>query len=996
MTSKILTLGFAFVLLLLSFSTLAQNAVPGIRTQKTYGGTSGEYNPKNDSIPWVPKLLVRNSDGGYYIGTSSFSNNGQITGNHGNVDSWIARLDADQNIVWSKTIGGNTSDNLGAIQPGIDGGVIIIGTTQSSDGDMTGNHGLQDIFLFKYDDAGNLQWKKFIGGSGHDRGYYVQKVGNMGYIITGSSYSSDGNIVPSAVGKGNGDVYVALLDPAGNFIWQKRYGGNDYESGYVVKPTSDGGFVVGGTAQSWNGDVIGFHGWEDIWVLKLNSSGDLSWSKTIGGSMQEMFGDVEEDKDGGFVIAGSSLSDSGQVGDNHGDFDGIVAKLSPSGTLSWVKSYGGTGLDFFADLVVEPDNSYTVIGNTGSNNGQVTGNKGIFDVWLVRVNSDGNLVWQKTYGGSALDEGLGLVKTGDGEYAATGITISNDGDVSGNHGQSDIWLFNLGTINTIAGRIFYDNNLNNVFDVGDVLTNEATVSAIETGYTKSAVPSNGIYKLEVDTGSFVISAAATRPYYNVSPSSAAKNYSTYFNVDSVHFALQPIAGKQDLTISLVPITAILRPGFDAQNILVYKNVGTSTVTSPVIKYKPDPKMILKTTNPAYTSIVNDTLIWNLSSLAPNASGQIELNFRVSPPPTVNLGDTLKTLAFIDPVAGDLTPLDDTARLVQGVRGSYDPNDKTEANGGAITPAHVQDGKALSYLIRFQNTGTDTAFTVVVRDTLGPEVNWASLEMVQTSHPGQLEIKNGNQLTWTFNDIKLVDSNTNEPLSHGYIAYRIKPVSTLVIGDTVKNSASIYFDYNLPVLTNTEKTIVQVFVALPVNLSEFRAVRNGKTANLLWKTAMENKASHFEIERSANGADFSSIGKVKAKNAAHGSSYQYGDLQPLPGYNYYRLKMVDIDGSFKYSSIVLLNFSETAVLISSMYPNPAMNRLVLELTPAQPNQLITVSVYDQVGRVYFQKRLALSRGVNKTVLDLGAMATGTYFINLKGVGTNETHQVIIKR
>lgn len=174
-------------------------------------------------------------------------------------------------------------------------------------------------------------------------------------------------------------------------------------------------------------------------------------------------------------------------------------------------------------------------------------------------------------------------------------------------------------------------------------------------------------------------------------------------------------------------------------------------------------------------------------------------------PTVNIGDIIINSVLIDSL-GDYHAADNYAALQQVVTGSYDPNDKKESFAGEIHPADIAAGKWLNYNIRFQNTGTDTAFNIILRDTLDSKLNADSIEVIGASHAYAVNIKDKRYITVLLNNIKLVDSTHNEPLSHGYFSFRIKPVSTLAIGDTIKNSASIYFDFNLPIKTNTEITV----------------------------------------------------------------------------------------------------------------------------------------------------------------------------------------------
>ncbi|RYZ17040.1 MAG: DUF11 domain-containing protein, partial [Sphingobacteriales bacterium] len=340
--------------------------------------------------------------------------------------------------------------------------------------------------------------------------------------------------------------------------------------------------------------------------------------------------------------------------------------------------------------------------------------------------------------------------------------------------------------------------------------------------------------------------------------------------------------------------------------VLYHNKGTQGMDA-TIELILDPKQTFTMASPAPTSIENGKYTWLIPALSPNSGGEIYIACKISPPPAVNNGDTLRMSATILPVEDDITPAHNLAKLNQVVTGSYDPNDKQESNGGIITPGQLTAGEDLNYLIRFQNTGTDTAFTVVVRDTLPANVLPATLQMISASHNYRFEMKNDRQLSWTFDDILLVDSNKNEPLSHGYIAYRIKPVLTLAVGDTVFNSASIYFDYNLPVITNNEFTVVKDLLALPVKLSYFRGLRSGEENRLSWEIETQSQFSHFEVERSSDGKSYMSLGKIKL-NKERKHKYAFIDAAPLEPVNYYRLKMIDIDGRFEYSPVVRLHHS----------------------------------------------------------------------------------------
>jgi fimbrial isopeptide formation D2 family protein len=238
----------------------------------------------------------------------------------------------------------------------------------------------------------------------------------------------------------------------------------------------------------------------------------------------------------------------------------------------------------------------------------------------------------------------------------------------------------------------------------------------------------------------------------------------------------------------------------------------------------DSKTTLVSSVPAAGLVTGDSLLWAYAGLKPFDSYTIDIEVKLAAPPTLNNGDTLRYKAFINSTTGsaaavDLTPLDDTAHLAQVVVGSYDPNDKQENVAGKIPLAKVATGEDIQYIIRFQNTGTDTAFTIRITDTLDTKLNWNSLQMIGASHSYKMTVVDGNKISWTFPNINLPDSNVNEPLSHGYIAFRIKAKSNLTAGEYFQNKASIYFDYNLPVETNRTTTVVSTGIITNVrNLS----------------------------------------------------------------------------------------------------------------------------------------------------------------------------------
>jgi uncharacterized repeat protein (TIGR01451 family) len=530
-------------------------------------------------------------------------------------------------------------------------------------------------------------------------------------------------------------------------------------------------------------------------------------------------------------------------------------------------------------------------------------------------------------------------------------------------------------VNELFGYAYLDLNGNNIKDSSEPLFNNGKIIVKSATDSTVNVTSDGNFRIYLDTGNYTSSFLPTKNYYTVIPQNHNSSFSNYDNIDTVHFALKPVTGKTDIDISMYALMPTV-PGFGTTYRIRYQNSGTDTISHGDIQLVKDPRYNFVFSSPAYTSINGDTIHWSYSNLKPLDTASISV-FSILPS-GVPIGDTLTSVATISPVTNDLYAADDTAVLKQLTVGSYDPNNKSENHAGSVSTNEVKNGDYLTYTIRFQNTGTYAAFNIAVRDTLSDKLDWNSFEMVGASHNYQLSITGGNKCTWYFNGIGLPDSNSNEPASHGYIVYRVKLKKTLAAGNVINNTAGIYFDYNAPVQTNTEKTVVQNLV-LPLQLLSFTAQRNNATNLLKWSTADEINTDHFEIQRSSNGKDFSAIGSVQSlNNGKITNNYQYTDNSPLKGVNFYRLKMVDKDGKYSYSSIKSINNASSFDV--TVYPNPVKNDLVLDFI-SEKNLDMQLQIVNAEGRMIFSGKITVAAGESKQTINASTFSTGSYFIKL---------------
>ena len=418
----------AFLLLYLPLS-----AQPGtIIWENNYGGSDEDF----------ASSVQQTDDGGYIVAGSSESADGDVSGNSGDEDYWVMKLDASGNILWEGNYGGSGIDLAGSVQQTDDGGYIVAGSSESDDGDVSGNNGSFDYWLVKLDSSGTILWEGNYGGGGLDEASSVQQTDDGGYIVAGSSLSAGGDLSGN---NGFSDYWLVKLDVSGIIQWENNYGGSNRERARSVQQTDDGGYIVAGLSRSDDGDVSGNNGVTDYWLVKLDTSGNILWEGNYGGSNGDEAKSVQQTDDGGYIVAGTSISDDGDVSGNNGTVDYWLVKLDASGTILWEGNYGGSDFDVASSVQQTDDGGYIVAGMSFSNDGDVSGNNGFSDYWLLKLDSSGIILWEGNYGGGSIDEAPSVQQTDDGGYIVAGNSSSDDGDVSGNNGQfgNDYWLVKL-------------------------------------------------------------------------------------------------------------------------------------------------------------------------------------------------------------------------------------------------------------------------------------------------------------------------------------------------------------------------------------------------------------------------------------------------------------------------------------------------------------------------------------------------------------------------
>jgi gliding motility-associated-like protein len=351
-------------------------------------------------------------------------------------------------VQWQKCLGSNDGEDANQIQLTSDGGYIVVGSAFGADnGDETGHHGnatVGDIWVVKLDKSGSIQWQKCLGGGDSETGAYIFQTADGGYIVGGSAASRDCNLTGN---HGGFDFWVVRLSNKGDIIWQKMYGGSQEDYALSLSISADGGYFIAGHTLSIDGDVKGNHGSMDWWVIKIDGRGNLIWQKCLGGSNYDQANSVQSTTDGGCIVAGVEESTDGDVKDNHGIGDYWLVKLDKSGNIQWQKTYGGTALDEAWCVRVTNDGGYILAGESGSYDGDVTGKHpsgtGDYDIWILKVDNTGNIQWKKCYGGTANDNGYFIQPTSDGGYIVAGSSSSSNYDLTCNSGKVDAWAFKI-------------------------------------------------------------------------------------------------------------------------------------------------------------------------------------------------------------------------------------------------------------------------------------------------------------------------------------------------------------------------------------------------------------------------------------------------------------------------------------------------------------------------------------------------------------------------
>ena len=397
---------------------------------KTLGGSL------NDSFQSIAKA----NDGGYVVlGYTQSDDFDIINKNDTSFDFWVCRFDTNHNLQWSKTYGGSLDDRGADIVATNDGGFALLGYNGSSDGDATQNAGIRDFWMIKIDGSGAISWQKSLGFSGSDYGVSLISTSNNGFLLTGvldvTASGGQGNSKPSSKHAG-GDYWAIKLASDGKTEWTRYFGGSFTDAPFGVVETDSNDFIIAGSSDSDDVDITGNRGTYDFWVIRIDSSGSLLWEKSFGGTQIDEARGITMTSDGNFLIIGDSRSSDLDVSANNGIADLWMVKIDVSGNLLWDKSIGGTNFDAGRSGNTDLQDGFILSGSSRSDFNQHQ-NKGQNDAWVFGTDSNASLKWQHLVGGSEIDVFYDAIQLNENYVIAVGDTRSTDNDIQNNKGFSD-------------------------------------------------------------------------------------------------------------------------------------------------------------------------------------------------------------------------------------------------------------------------------------------------------------------------------------------------------------------------------------------------------------------------------------------------------------------------------------------------------------------------------------------------------------------------------
>lgn len=719
-------------------------------------------------------------------------------------------------------------------------------------GDYDGDGDLDLLVNSHYDSR--LIWLENVDGNG----FY----GKDHIISEDNTPTNNMSPIPYPVDlDADGDLDIAVIE-YGRLFWRENDGDGNFSETHLINLETAATLI---RAADLDGD-----GDMDLMLGQYNSD-KISWYANVGGGT---FGEEQVIFDT-FGNNGSLTSLEIQDMDGDGDQDFIVSSYN-----AYVRYYENTdgagnfesqyqpvffgGMQSVAPADLDGDGDQDIAGvsanggggfdavvwyeNTGGANFTVKHNVSTLSIhgqWLrvADLDNDGDLdvltaaghpsltaqlAWYRN-GGNGVFGPRQMIQELNNNTRAVYVNVAdvdNDDDldvlavfgIDGNNNKTKVSVFeNLGFGNVITGKVRIDTDVNGCSDT-DVKGSNVMVLSGNASYSFATfTDANGNYSMTTGPGDYYTSIASQLPtYFTSDPLYHLIQFSGNEDAQAADFCVLPSEAATDLDVAVYPSWGSPIPGFQTTYRIVYRNKGNTICDGTVNLQYNVAQVNYVSSNQPLASQSPGSLSYGFTGLLPFETRYVDLVFEVMPPPAVNINDAINYTATVNTAAADQTATDNTYVLHQQAIGSYDPNDITCLEGDEVP---IQDyDKYLHYIIRFQNTGVSEAINVKLKNEIGDKLDWATMKLESMSHPCKVKISGG-VATFSFDNINLPASVTDEPHSHGFIAYKVKPLSDVIVGDIANNKAGIYFDFNPVVNTNVAATEFVTALALPATVKD---------------------------------------------------------------------------------------------------------------------------------------------------------------------------------
>ncbi len=773
-------------------------------------------------------------------------------------DVFVAKYSPAGTLLWLRTGGSPRYDYVEALAVDPAGGVYLAGANDSAFVMGPYTVATKGHFLARFDADGTVRWVQQVAetlngiGAG---GITALTVAPGGGCYAGCTTSGITTFAGMALWSTTATVFVGKWDESGTFSLVSQLGGGGTIAD--INLPAQGGMTLTGVFNNTAG--ISFPNTPgapiylqapatvsnlSTFVAHLNAVGNAQWAIPVLCPDYTAGNSTVTDSQGNTFATGSAQGPlTVATLPPSLDSSGFLLKISPAGQPLWLKRFSGDPQPpgfgpFFSQLgrvlIDAQDNLYFTISFAGNRiriPPFTVENHGTTQAVIVSCTAQGDARWVKTNDsqlGYNYDGGLVLGDRGSLFFmGSTDYQLSFDGITTQDrfNGVMTMHLVRLDPGCPVSGFIFLDANNDGVQNANEGLF-QGTAAVVETVQRRVSNYATGIYKIYTDTGAYRVTMPYLPRYYHLSaPLSGAYTgrFSDYGQeAPDRPFGIAPDFNVRDVRLTLTPYTPA-RPGFITRYRATIENVGTTVFSFPDSLLTVHLDTVLQYISSSGTATVRgQRLQWRLPA-AIQPFGRFSFDMQASLPVNVPLGTVLTSSADLF-ATGDVVPRDNRDTLRQTVTGSYDPND-IEVNHIRLSPAQVSAGEPLDYTIRFQNLGTDTAFTVLIRDSLPlSKLQINTVQLIAQSHNCNWSLNGEGLLTVRFPRINLPHTSVDLLRSQGFVRFRITPQPTVTAGEVIPNTAHIYFDFNAPVSTNEATTLVQQ----PTGLAHERPAGTGLT------------------------------------------------------------------------------------------------------------------------------------------------------------------------